>query len=93
MNKVLLIIEQWMNVNKLKMNAEKTKYMTVRGLKKEQRGEIILRCSDGIQIEIVEVMKYYIYSIYTYTLIFFSVFGREHNGKTKFYRNSNPRIV
>jgi len=36
-----------MNVNKLEMNAEKTKYMIVRGVRKEQRGAIILRCADG----------------------------------------------
>jgi len=38
MNRAFLIIKQWMNVNKLKMNAEKTKYMIVRGIRKEQRG-------------------------------------------------------
>jgi len=58
MNRAFLIIEQWMNDNKLKMNAEKTKYMIVRGIRKEQRGEIVLRCADGIQIERVEVMKH-----------------------------------
>jgi len=58
MNRAFLIIEQWMNVNKLKMNAEKTKYMIVRGIRKEQRGEIILRCADGTQMERVEIMKY-----------------------------------
>jgi len=47
-----------MNVNKLKMNAEKTKYMIVRDIRKEQKGEIVLRCADGTQIERVEVMKY-----------------------------------
>jgi len=47
-----------MNVNKLKMNAEKTKYMIVRGIRKEQRGKIVPRCADGTQIERVEVMKY-----------------------------------
>jgi len=47
-----------MNVNKLKMNAEKTKYMIVRDIRKEQRGEIILRCADETQSERVEVMKY-----------------------------------
>jgi len=35
-NRVFLIIEQWMNANKLKMNVEKTKYIIVRGIKKEQ---------------------------------------------------------
>jgi len=58
MNRAFLIIEQWMNVNKLKMNAEKTKYMIVRGIRMELRGEIVLRCTDGTQVERVEVMKY-----------------------------------
>jgi len=58
MNKAFLIIEQWMNVNKLKMNAEKTKYMIVRGIRKKQRGKIVLRCADRTQIERMEVMKY-----------------------------------
>jgi len=40
------------------MNAEKAKYMIVRGRRKEQRGEIVLRCADGIQTERVEVMKF-----------------------------------
>jgi len=40
MNRAFLIIEQWMNVNKLKMNVEKTKYMIVRGIRKEQRGKL-----------------------------------------------------
>jgi len=58
MNTAFRIIEQWVNVNKLKMNAEKTKYMIMRSIRKKQRGEIILRCADGTQIERVEVMKY-----------------------------------
>jgi len=37
-----------MNVNKLKMNAEKAKhYMIVRGLRRKEKGEITLRCADG----------------------------------------------
>jgi len=47
-----------MNVNKLKINAEKTKYMIIRDIRREQRGEIIPRCANGTQIERVEVMKY-----------------------------------
>jgi len=35
-NRVFPIIEQWMNVNKLKMNAEKTKYMIVRDKKRNR---------------------------------------------------------
>jgi len=57
MNREFCIIEQWMRVKKLKMNAEKTKYMTVRGIREEQR-EIILRCADETQIERIEIMKY-----------------------------------
>jgi len=45
-------------MNKLKINAQNTKYMIGRGIRKEQRGEIILRCADEIQIERVEVKKY-----------------------------------
>jgi len=51
MNRAFLIIEQWMNVNKLKMNAEKTKYLMV-------RWEIVLRCANGTQIERMKGMKY-----------------------------------
>lgn len=58
MNTVFNIIERWMNVNKLKMNASKTKYMIVRGIRKELRGNIILKCLDGTEIERVETMKY-----------------------------------
>jgi len=58
MSRAFLRVEQWMKVNKLKMNAEKTKFMIVRGIRKEQRGEIGLRCADGTQIERVEAMKY-----------------------------------
>jgi len=46
MNSAFLMIKQWRNVNKLKMNAEKTKYMIVRGIGKEQRREIVLRCAE-----------------------------------------------
>jgi len=58
MNRGFLIIEQWMNINKLKMNAEETKYMIVRAIRKKQRGEIVPRCADGTQIKRVVVMKY-----------------------------------
>jgi len=57
-NTVFNIIEHWMNMNKLKMNAGKTKYMIVRSIRKEVRGNIILKCLDGIEIERVETMKY-----------------------------------
>jgi len=57
-NVVFNIIEKWLSVNKLKMNAERTKYTIVRSIRKEQRGEIILRRSDGTQIEKIETVKY-----------------------------------
>jgi len=37
-NRAFLTIEQWMNVNKLKMNAEKIKYMIVRGIRTGAEG-------------------------------------------------------
>lgn len=52
------VIEEWMNVNKLKLNAEKTKYMLVRSIRKELRGNTIVRCLNGNEIERVEIMKY-----------------------------------
>jgi len=58
MSGAFLMMEQWLNVNKLKMNADKTKYMIVRGIRKEQRGDIVLRCADGTVIDRVETMKY-----------------------------------
>lgn len=38
MNEVFYKIENWMNLNKLKLNAEKTKYIIVRSSRKEVRG-------------------------------------------------------
>jgi len=58
MNRAFLMIKQWMNVNKLKMNAEKTKYVIVKDIGKEQRGETVLRYVEGTQIERVKVIKY-----------------------------------
>jgi len=55
---VFNIIEHWMNINKLKTNARKTKYMIVRSIQKELRGNTILKYLDGIEIERVETMKY-----------------------------------
>lgn len=55
---VFSIVEEWMSVNKLKMNASKTKYMIIRSVRKEQRGNIALKCSDGSELERVEKMKY-----------------------------------
>lgn len=58
LNAVFAIVEEWMNVNKLKLNANKTKYMIVRSVRKELRGDVVLRCLDGTVIERVERMKY-----------------------------------
>lgn len=45
MNNVLQIIEKWMTLNKLKLNAEKTKYMIARSVRKEIRGNITVECT------------------------------------------------
>lgn len=58
MNTVLSIVERWMNVNKLKMSADKTKYTMVRSVRREQEGDITPRCADGAELERVEKMKY-----------------------------------
>jgi len=51
-------MEQWMSVNKLKMNIEKWKLMILRDVRKEQRAIVILGCSDGSLIEKVDTIKY-----------------------------------
>jgi len=48
-----------MYINKLKMNGEKTKCMIVKGMRREQNGNIILKCSDGILIERIQKVKYF----------------------------------
>lgn len=58
MNRSLSIVEQWMNRNKLKMNAEKTKYMIVSSIRKTVSGNTVLKCLDGTVLERVEKMKY-----------------------------------
>jgi len=57
LNTAFNVIESWMNMNKLKMNARKTKYM-IRSIRKELRGNTIVKCLDGTEIELVETMKY-----------------------------------
>lgn len=47
-----------MNVNKVKMNAEKTKDMLVKSVRKEVSGNITVKCWDGTEIKRVEIMKY-----------------------------------
>lgn len=58
MSMAFSIIEKWMKVNKLKMNAGKTKYMIVRSIRKKLKGNITLKCLDGTKIERVEIIKY-----------------------------------
>ena len=38
-----------MNRNKLKMNAEKTKYMIARSVRKKMKGNIVSKCVDGTE--------------------------------------------
>jgi len=58
LNRVLLIIENWLDVNKLKMNASKTKFMIIRNIRKIFRRNVTLKCLDGTTIEQVESTKY-----------------------------------
>ncbi|KAK2577047.1 hypothetical protein KPH14_000898 [Odynerus spinipes] len=58
LNSVLARVEVWMNANKLKINADKTKFMIVRSIRKEITAEVIIKCGDGVVIEQVEKMKY-----------------------------------
>ena len=52
----LSIVENWMNI--LKMNAEKPKYKIDRIVRKEMKGNIVLKCVDGTELERVKIMKY-----------------------------------
>jgi len=58
LNRVLLIVENWLNVNKLKMNASKTKFIIIRSIRKILRRNVTLKCLDGTTIEQVESTKY-----------------------------------
>src|SRR5436190_4025821 len=58
LNRVLPVVENWMNINKLKMNAAKTKFMLIRSVRKELKKIITLKCIDGTVIERVENIKY-----------------------------------
>jgi len=49
MNMAFNMVEKWMNRNKLKMNAGKMKYMTIRSVRKELKGNIVLKCLDGTE--------------------------------------------
>lgn len=50
LNRVLPIVENWMNIKKLKMNAAKTKFMIIRSVRKELRKNITLKCLDGTDV-------------------------------------------
>lgn len=58
MTLIFNIVEEWMRLNMLKMNASKTKFMVLRSIRKELKGNIVLKCLDGTEIERVEVIKY-----------------------------------
>ncbi|XP_025268586.1 uncharacterized protein LOC112639318 [Camponotus floridanus] len=58
MNDVFHKIENWMSLNKLKLNVEKTKYMIVRSNRKEVKGQIKIVCMNGEVLKRVEVIKY-----------------------------------
>jgi len=58
LNKVLLIVENWLNVNKLKINVSKTKFMIIRSIRKILKRNVTLKCLDGTTIKQVESIKY-----------------------------------
>lgn len=58
LNRVLPMVENWMNANKLKMNSSKTKFMIIKSTRKELKRKIILKCLDGTVLEQVENTKY-----------------------------------
>lgn len=58
MNIIFNKVEKWINISKLKMNADQTKYMIIRGVRKEVKGNIILKCLDGTELERVKTTKY-----------------------------------
>jgi len=43
LNVILNTVENWMNANKLKMNASKIKYMVIRSVRKKLRRNIMLK--------------------------------------------------
>jgi len=51
-------VPQGFIANKIRMNADKIKYMVVRSVRKELRRNITLKCLDGTEIKRVEIMKY-----------------------------------
>lgn len=58
LNIALPLVEKWMSVNELKMNASKTKYMLIKSVRKELKRNTVLKCLDGTVIERVEKIKY-----------------------------------
>jgi len=55
LNRILLIVENWLNINKLKMNASKTKFIIIK--RKILRRNVTLKCLDGMTIEQIESTK------------------------------------
>lgn len=51
-------LENWLNENKLKMNASKTKYMVIRSSRKDLSREIRVRTKRGEELERITTMKY-----------------------------------
>ncbi|XP_011693473.1 PREDICTED: uncharacterized protein LOC105453329 [Wasmannia auropunctata] len=59
MNTAFNKVETWMNVNKLKINTEKTKFMIVKDRYQTRiKDVIVLKCLDGTEIERVEEIKF-----------------------------------
>lgn len=58
LNIAFKIVEKWMNKNRLKMNIDKTKFMIIKGVRREQKGRIALKSLDGVELERVEIIIY-----------------------------------
>lgn len=58
MNIMLKVVEEWLSVNTLKLNVNKTKFMIVRSTRKKLPAGITLSCCDESIIEYVEKIKY-----------------------------------
>ncbi|XP_011693469.1 PREDICTED: uncharacterized protein LOC105453325 [Wasmannia auropunctata] len=65
MNMVFNKVEKWMNINQLKINTEKTKFMIVnydskvKGRTQEQIKDVIVKCLDGTEIEREKKKKFF----------------------------------
>lgn len=58
LQEALYKMEDWLNKNYLKMNAEKTKEMIIRGTRKIITRKIEVKTRNGTKIDIVDTMKY-----------------------------------